>query len=49
MGEENAKSPISVDDWLKPYYDESLFAEVLKRCKTNREELEKTLKKVRGI
>jgi hypothetical protein len=47
--EENAKSPISVDDWLKPYYDEPLFAEVLKRCKTNREELEKTLKKGKEI
>lgn len=42
--EANAKTPISVEDWLKPYYDEPLFEEVLKRCKTNRKELEETLK-----
>jgi hypothetical protein len=42
--EANSKIPISVEDWLKPYYEEPLFEEVLKRCKTNREELEATIK-----
>jgi hypothetical protein len=40
----NAKTPISIDDWLKQYYDEPLFEKVLAKCKTNREELEATLK-----
>ena len=42
--EANNKSPVSISDWLKPYYEEPLFSEVLKRCKVTREELEKTLK-----
>jgi hypothetical protein len=42
--EANSKSPISIDDWLKPYYDEPLFEKVLAKCKTNKEELEATIK-----
>jgi hypothetical protein len=39
-----AKSPISVDDWLKPYLAEPLFFQVLSKCKTTQTELEETLK-----
>ena len=39
-----AKSPISVDDWLKPYLAEPLFYQVLSKCKTTQTELTETLK-----
>ena len=38
------KSPISVDDWLKPYFAEPLFYQVLSKCKTTQSELTETLK-----
>ena len=42
--EANNESPVSISDWLKPYYEEPLFLKVLKKCKTTKEELEETLK-----